>query len=336
MFMCPNYKKNHFGRLLAVLGTAGLATVILALCLGSTPLSPLQVLRGLLRTVPDSVESRILWVVRLPRVAGCALAGCALAVSGLLLQTATGNPLAGPNVIGVNAGAGFAMMLGLCLAPMAYALQPLFCIVGAFAAALVIVFTAQRVGGSKLTVVLCGVAVSALLNAAVSALKLLYPDISVSYNAFSVGGVEGVALEDLPAPAILTATVVVCAAMLGRRLDLLCLGDGLASSLGVRVKPLRMVTLLLASVSAAAAVSFAGLLGFVGLMVPHMARRLAGQGSVGRQLPVCVLLGSILVILADLLGRVLFAPSQLPAGIVTAVLGAPFFFVLLLQRRNRL
>ena len=325
---------NKFGRLLAVSVTAALAAVLLGLCLGSTPLSPGQVLAGLLHK--GGTETAILWVVRLPRVAACALAGCALAVSGLLLQTATGNPLAGPNVIGVNAGAGFAMLLGLCFAPMAHRLQPLFCMVGAFAAALVIVFTAQRVGGSKVTVVLCGVAVSALLNAAVSALKLLYPDLSVSYNAFSVGGVEGAAFEDLLLPAMLTAAVMLAAALLGRRLDLLCLGDSLAASLGVRVKPLRIFALLLASVAAAAAVSFAGLLGFVGLMVPHMARALTGQGSLRRQLPICALLGSSLVILADLLGRVLFAPSQLPAGIVTAVLGAPFFFALLLQRRNRL
>jgi len=185
-------------------------------------------------------------------------------------------------------------------------------------------------------VVLCGVAVSALLNAAVSALKLLYPDISVSYNAFSVGGVEGVTFERLAVPACLTAGVLLCTALLARRLELLCLGDALASALGVRVRPLRVAALLLASVSAAAAVSFAGLLGFVGLMVPHMTRSLTGQGSLGRQLPVCALLGSTLLILADLIGRLLFAPSQLPAGIVTAVLGAPFFFVLLLQRRNRL
>ena len=333
MSMYPSYH-NKYGRLLAVSVTAALAAVVFGLCFGSTPLTPAQVLQGLLRR--DTTETAILWVVRLPRVAACALAGCALAVSGLLLQTATGNPLAGPNVIGVNAGAGFAMLLGLCFAPMAYRLLPLFCMVGAFATALLIVFTAQRVGGTKVTVVLCGVAVSALLNAAVSALKLLYPDISVSYNAFSVGGVDGAAFEDLLVPGVLTAAVVLCAAFLAGKLDLLCLGDSLAASLGVRVKRLRVLTLLLASASAAAAVSFAGLLGFVGLMVPHITRAVTGQGSIRRQLPVCALLGSTLVIVADLLGRVLFAPSQLPAGIVTAVLGAPFFFVLLLQRRNRL
>jgi iron complex transport system permease protein len=151
-----------------------------------------------------------------------------------------------------------------------------------------------------------------------------------------VGGVAGVKLTELALPAALTLLVAVAAWLLAPRMDLLCLGDASASALGVRVRLLRTLTLLLASVAAAAAVSFAGLLGFVGLMVPHMARTLTGQGSLRKLLPVCALLGASLVVLADLLGRVLFAPSQLPAGIITAVLGAPFFFGLLLERRARL
>ena len=329
-----NHKKRTYGWLMAVLVTALLAAVLLGLCFGSTPLNIAQVLTGLFHPGGDGVESRILWVVRLPHVAGCALAGCALAVSGLLLQTATGNPLAGPNVIGVNAGAGFALVLGLSFAPMAYGLQPLLAFCGAFGCSLLIVFLSRQVGGGRVTLVLSGVAVSALLSAGISALRLLYPDRTQGYTAFSVGGVENVGFERMAVPALITAAVICCGAVLSPRLDLLCLGDDLASALGARVKLLRITALLLASGAAAAAVSFAGLLGFVGLMVPHMARRLTGQGSTRRLLWVSALLGACLVILADLLGRVLFAPSQLPAGIVTAVIGAPFFFGLLMQRRE--
>ena len=153
---------------------------------------------------------------------------------------------------------------------------------------------------------------------------------------FGVGGVGGVSFGQLAVPTVLVLGVLAAAALLARRLDLLCLGDSLASGLGVRVKLLRTLTLLLASAAAGAAVSFAGLLGFVGLMVPHMARKLLGRWDVPRLLPACALLGATLVILADLLGRVLFAPSEVPAGIITAFIGAPFFFALLLQRRNRL
>jgi len=174
------------------------------------------------------------------------------------------------------------------------------------------------------------------LSAGISMLKLLYPDLAVTYSYFSVGGVSGVTFEDLAVPAAIIAVVLTVAMLFSVKLNLLCLGDAIAGSLGVRVKLLRTLALLLASAAAAAAVSFAGLLGFVGLMVPHIARRIIGGGDVRKLIPVSALLGSVLVVLADLLGRVLFAPSEVPAGIITAFVGAPFFFVLLLQRRNRI
>ena len=167
-------------------------------------------------------------------------------------------------------------------------------------------------------------------------LKLLFPELSLAYNYFSVGGVSGVGFGELVLPGLMILAVFLTTWVLGGRMNLLCLGDALAGSLGVRVKSLRAVSLILASACAGAAVSFAGLLGFVGLMVPHMGRRLLGSADIRKLLPLSALLGASLVILADLLGRVLFAPSEIPAGIVTAFIGAPFFFVLLLQRGNQL
>lgn len=324
-----------FPWLLTLLLTLTLAASVLGLCCGSASLSLTQVWRGALNLDPASAESQILWVVRIPHVAGCLLAGTALAVSGVLLQTATDNPLAGPNIIGVNAGAGFAMVLGMCVAPMAYRLLPLMAFAGAFACTLLVVLISNRAGGARVTIVLAGVAVSTLFNAGISLLKLLYPDLAISYHAFSVGGVSGVTFSDLSAPALLILCVLLGSLLCSPRLNLLCLGDSLAAALGVRVKPLRTLTLLLASAAASAAVSFAGLLGFVGLMVPHIARVLTGN-DVRKLLPVSALMGGTLVVLADLLGRILFAPSEIPAGIITSLIGAPFFFILLMQRRNRL
>lgn len=328
--------KISFPWLLTILILCLLTAVLLGLCFGSAELDFLQLFRGLLRKEPLSAAAQIMWVVRLPHVAACLLAGVGLAVSGVLLQTATDNPLAGPNVIGVNAGAGFAMVLGLCFAPMAYKILPLFAFVGAFASTALIVAVAKSAGGSRVTVVLSGVAVSALLSAGISLLKLLYPDMALAYNYFAVGGVGGVTFRELLLPALLILAVLVSAGILSPKLDLLCLGESLAGSLGVRVRLVRTLALILASASAAASVSFAGLLGFVGLMVPHLARKITGSVHVRQLLPVSALLGAMLVILADLLGRVLFAPSEIPAGVITAFIGAPFFFVLLLQRRNRL
>lgn len=334
--MAEHKKTIPFTGLLALLVCLTLAAVILGLRYGSVSLSLRQIWQGILKTDPAAAESQIFWIVRLPHVAGCLLAGTALAISGVLLQTATNNPLAGPNIIGVNAGAGFAMVLGMCLAPMAYPLLPLLAFLGAFACSLLIVTIANKAGGSRVTIVLAGVAVSTLFNAGISMLKLLYPELSVSYNYFSVGGVSGITFSALRVPALLIVVTLILSMLFSARLNLLCLGDSLAATLGVQAKHLRTFALLLASAAAAAAVSFAGLLGFVGLMVPHIARRITGSSDVHKLIPVSALLGAVLVTLADLLGRVLFAPSEVPAGIITALIGAPFFFVLLLQRRNRL
>lgn len=329
-------KQIPFGGLLGLLAAITLAAAFLGLRYGSAALSLADVVNGLLRTEPKSPVTQILWIVRLPHVAACFLAGAGLAVSGVLLQTATDNPLAGPNVIGVNAGAGLAMVLGLCYVPMAYRLLPFMAFVGAFACTMLIVLVANKAGGSRVTIVLAGVAVSALLNAGISLLKLLHPDMSVAYNYFAVGGVSGVTFEDLLIPGGMILVVLLLSMLLSAKINLLCLGDSIARSLGVPVRLVRTLALILASASAASAVSFAGLLGFVGLMVPHISRRLTGSSDVRKLLPVSALLGAVLVTLADLLGRVLFAPSEVPAGIITAVIGAPFFFSLLLQRRNRL
>lgn len=329
-------KQIPFPGLLGLLSLLMVAAAFLGLRYGSAELSFADVMAGLLRTDPHSPVTQIIWIVRLPHVAACFLTGIGLSVSGVLLQTATDNPLAGPNVIGVNAGAGFAMVLGLCVAPMSYRLLPVMAFVGAFACTMLIVLVANKAGGSRITIVLAGVAVSALLNAGISLLKLLFPEMSIAYNYFSVGGVSGVTFDDLAIPAVIIFFALTVSMSLSGRLNLLCLGDSIARSLGVRVKLVRTLALALASGSAAAAVSFAGLLGFVGLMVPHIARKLTGGNDVRKLIPVSAALGAILVILADLLGRVLFAPSEVPAGIITAFIGAPFFFVLLLQRRNRL
>lgn len=329
-------KKASTPVILGVLAAVTLIAAFLAIRFGSSALSLKEVWDGLLRQNPDSAATKILWVVRLPHTAACLLAGVGLAVSGVLLQNATNNPLAGPNIIGVNAGAGFAMVLGMCFFPMAYRLFPLIAFAGAFLCTALILLVAGKAGSSRVSIVLSGVAVSTLLNAGISLLRLLFPDMAALYSYFSVGGVSGVSFEDLLVPGIFIGVATILAFFLAGQLNLLCLGDALAKTLGIRVKLLRTVALLLASACASAAVSFAGLLGFVGLMVPHIARYILRSSDLRKLLPVSALLGGTLVTLADLLGRTLFAPSQIPAGIFTALIGAPFFFALLLQRRNRL
>ena len=300
-------------------------TVLLGLCFGSVSLS--RVLAG------EETARLILWQLRLPSVAAGGLAVIGLSTAGVLLQTVTSNDLAGPNIIGVNSGAGLAVIGLLTFAPGAGKLLPLAAFLGAFAAALLIAAVAGRMGASRSGIVLIGIAVTTVFNAAISFLSLLDEGVLAQYNHFTVGSLKGVRLEELILPAVLIFAAFLGSLAIGHSLGTLCLGDAAAAALGVRVKALRIGALALAAACAAAVVSFAGLLGFVGLMVPHISRALVGPRP-RKLLIASALVGGVLVVLADLLGRVLAAPSELPVGILLSLVGGPYFLILLVRRKR--
>lgn len=319
-------------RMMTILLPLLLSVIVAGLCFGSAPLSVSQLLAALMGTGAESIRL-ILLQIRLPRVlAGC-LAGVGLSTAGVLLQTVTANDLASPNVIGINSGAGLAVILTLTFAPKAGWLLPLGAFVGAMGAAMVILLAGSRIGSSRSSVVLIGIAVTTLCNAVISLLSLLDEGILAQYNHFTVGSLRDVRLGSLIAPGILILAGFCLALGLSGRLGVLSLGDEAAAALGIRVKRLRLAALACAAACAAAVVSFAGLLGFVGLIVPHVARRLVGENP-RRMLPVAALSGACLLVLTDLLGRVLVAPSELPVGILMSLIGAPYFLILL-AGRNR-
>lgn len=313
---------------------AFLIAAFFSLRFGSSSMSWKAFLGGLLQKEGYETETIILCSLRLPRMLAGVFAGAGLALSGSLLQRATDNALAAPSVLGINAGAGFAVILFLSLFPTLHELLPFAAFVGALASAGCILGVSGKIGLGKTTVVLTGVALSALFQAGISFFSVLDEDVLASYTDFSVGGLRGVTMEDLLVPAPMIALCLLGALYMARPLNLFCLGDTMASSLGVSVKRTRLLALLLSAASAAAAVSFAGLLGFVGLIVPHAARKIAANDARGEIL-LSALCGGTLLLFADLLGRVLFTPTEIPVGIFTAVLGVPFFLWLLLQRRYR-
>ncbi|MBQ8309510.1 MAG: iron ABC transporter permease [Clostridia bacterium] len=329
--MKPSNRKAVYP-ILAISGGALILTMLLSLLLGGASLSPAEALGGLFG-VGNGTASVIMQGIRLPRALGAILAGVGLSVAGVLLQSVTDNALASPNVIGVNSGAGFFVILLLAFFPAASPLLPLAAFVGAFLTTLVIIGTAGRFGASRATVILAGIALTSILNAAISLISLIDTDVLSAYSYFSVGGLSGLSFDRLPLPAILIVLSFVGALTLSRQLEALRLGDTVACALGIRVRPLRTVALICASASAAAAVSFAGLLGFVGLIVPHVARKLVG-GYTRHVLIASATLGGTLVLLADLLGRTLLSPTEIPVGIIMALVGAPFFLFLLI-RGNR-
>lgn len=314
--------------------------LLLAICFslftGATTLSWQELLNDLASANQNGTAYRIFCYSRFPRTLAAIFAGSALAVSGALIQAVLNNALASPNLIGVNAGAGFFALLTASLFPALPLLVPLAAFLGAFATTLVIYGVASKAGRSRITLILAGVAISGILSAGMDALTLLFPDDVIGATGFLIGSFSGVTMGGLFPAASLILVGLLCACLMGYDLNVLALGETIAQSLGMRVLPLRFCFLALASLLAGSAVSFAGLLGFVGLLVPHICRRFFGNDH-RLLLPACALAGATLALLCDAFGKWLFAPFELPVGILLSFLGGPFFLFLLLQRgRGRL
>ena len=321
------------GRVLAGLLLLTLFSALLSLCLGSTFVSPALVLQALLGQLEGTLEGDIVQLVRLPRTCGCLLAGASLAVSGAVIQSVLHNPLAAPNIIGVNTGAGLMVALCSALLPQSVALTPLAAFLGALLGVLLVLFIAERTGASRITLVLAGVAVSNIFSAGIDAVVTFFPDALLGYSDFRIGGLNNLSMDRIvPAFWVVLVSLILLISLSGE-MDILALGRETAQSLGLPVKPLRLVLLALAAALAGAAVSFAGLLGFVGLLVPHIMRRAVGEDSLPLLLA-CALGGASLLTVCDLLSRLLFAPYVIPVGIVLSLAGGPFFIWLLLRQRG--
>ncbi len=333
----PNWKNSSMknkGTLLLIAAAVFLAvSAVLNICLGASGISLAELFRALLAGPGTSKAARILWYVRLPRTAASLLAGAGLAVSGAVIQKVLANNLASPGIIGINAGAGLAV--AACCAFGTYAPWAVAgtSFLGAMAATFLVVTVARKSGASRTTVVLGGVAVTACLNAVTETIVTMVPDAALASVDFRVGGFSSVNQSRLLPAAVLILAGIAVICTLTNELDVLSLGDDTAHALGLRVSRMRNGMLTLAALLAGASVSFAGILGFVGLIVPHMARRIIGNDS-GRLIPFCALLGGGFVTICDLASRLIFAPYELPTGILMSFLGGPFFLWLLLKRKE--
>lgn len=281
----------------------------------------------------ELVGSPIFYYVRLPRTCACLLAGAALAVSGGVIQGVLANRLASPNIIGVNAGAGLAVTVCCALGSFSGWVIAGSAFLGALAAVTLVTVLSRKVGASRSSVILCGAAVNSFLSALSEAVTHLKPEIAFLSTDFRIGGFFAVSHTRLIPAGILILVGIAVVLALCNELDVLTLGEEAAHSLGLPVKKIRNLLLILSALLAGAAVSFAGLLGFVGLLVPHAARALVGNES-RNLLPLCAVGGAGFVTVCDVAARLVLAPYELPVGILLSVLGAPFF-ALLLFRRNR-
>ena len=303
------------------------AGMLLSLRLGSLKLSLMQILDTLIHQTAG-IRYQIICNIRLPRILAGALVGAGLAVSGAILQGVMRNPLAAPGIIGVSSGGGLAGILVMLAFPQYSVLLVPAAFLGALVTALLVYLLAWKQGVNPVRLILAGVAVAAMLGAVSSAVLL--------FNAEKAGGVLDFTIGSLTARSwkhfhfsgwyLLAGLAAAC--LFSEKLNILALGDETAKGLGLKVERVRFIFIALAALLAAAAVSIAGLLGFVGLIAPHIVRMVIGSDN-RFLLPGSALFGAFLVTACDTVGRIVIEPSELPAGIIMALLGPPFFLWLL-------
>lgn len=274
------------------------------------------------------MHQQIIMNIRLPRTIVAGLVGVNLALSGAILQAVMKNPLADPHIIGISAGAGIMGIFIMLLFPdLSWLITPA-AFAGAMGAAILIYILAWKNGIQPIRIILAGVAVSAFLGAGISALMIIYSDRVHSALMWMVGGLSARSWPQVMLIWPYTLAGMIFTLLAARHLNILQLGDELAKGLGLRVERTRLILTAAAALLAASAVSVVGLLGFVGLIVPHAARLMIGS-DYRYLLPATIFLGAATVMLSDTFARVAFAPVELPVGIIMAAIGAPFFLFLL-------
>lgn len=301
--------------------------MIASLAWGSVDISFSTIVHTLLGNV-QTTDEMVIWNIRFPRNIVGALVGANLAVSGAILQAVMKNPLADPGIVGVSSGAGLAGVIMLIFMPEASMLLTPVAFVGAMLSAAAVYALAWKNGIRPTRIILAGVAVSAFLGSGISALLVFYSDKVQGALLWMVGGLSARSWPQVETLFPYTILGLVLALAGCKALTILSLGDETARGLGVPVERVRFSMTAVAALLAAGAVSVAGLIGFVGLVVPHIVRLIIGTDYKYVILGSAIL-GAGVLVFCDTLGRVAFSPIEIPAGIIMAFLGAPFFLYLL-------
>ena len=321
--------RTNSGRLAVVVFLALLlvGAMLLSLRFGSLKLSFGEILETLFQR-RDGIDYQIVFNIRLPRVLLGAMVGASLAVAGTILQGVMRNPLASPGIIGVSAGGGLAGILVMLALPQfgAFLVPAAFC--GSLGTAVLVYLLAWRRGVNPVRLILAGVAVSSMLGAFSSTILLLNAEQAGGVLDFTIGSLATRSWPQIRQAGPYMAAGLAAALFLSRRLNILALGDEVAAGLGIRVERTRLLLLTSAALLAASAVSVAGLLGFVGLIAPHIVRIVIGTDN-RFLVPGSALFGAAMVVGCDTAGRMVMEPSELPAGVIMSLLGPPFFLWLL-------
>lgn len=307
-----------------------------SIMIGSSEFSFTEIFSVLKGSINGTLANKVIMNLRVPRVLTGIFVGMNLGVAGSLLQGILRNPMASPNIIGVNAGAGLGAVIVMTVLPQFSTAVPIFAFSGALGATLLIyaLSAANRSINNTVYIILAGVAVSNLLNAVTSGLMMINSDtLEVTYSWLQ-GSLSGRTWPSVKMILPYSIVGLCTAVIISPKVNLFGLGDELASSMGLSVKFYRVFIMVIASILAGSAVSVTGTIGFVGLIAPHTARILIGNDH-KFLIPLSALLGAILLVLSDTVARTVFLPTELSVGIITSVLGAPFFLWLLYNKRKK-
>lgn len=326
----------------AILAFVALASVIVSAGIGEMNIPPWEVVKVLTGNGSD-MYTLVIQTFRLPRIIAALLVGSSLAVSGAILQGIVRNPLASPDYIGITGGASVAAIgfLTVFLNPINNVLtvsihwQPVAAFIGAMTVALIIYGLSWKRGVLPIRLVLIGIGFNEATRAVTTMLMLFGPLVLATQSKIWItGSVYGTSWEHVKTLLPWTCGFILLAFIMARNLNVQELGDEVAAGVGSAVQRQRFFLMLISAALAAGAVAFAGGLSFVGLIAPHIARKLVGS-AFGALLPASALMGGLLVLLADLLGRTAFSPLDVPAGVFTSAIGAPYFIYLLYKSRNQ-
>ncbi len=306
------------------------AACLVSMAVGSAGYSVPEILRAIFSEEKSAIKTIVI-NLRLPRIILAILIGASLAAAGALLQSVMRNPLADPGTIGVSAGAGTAATTILLLFPNLTSSVPLFAFGGAALACVLIYMMAWKEGVDPTRIILSGVAINSVLGAYNSLLQLLNSDSLEGVLAFMNGSLSGRSWSQVRLLSIYASIGLVLAFLCIKSANALQLGDEMAKSLGVKVSGSRVLLSGVAAFLAASTVSVAGMIGFVGLVVPHISRLLVGS-DYKAMLPTSVVLGALVLLVADTVGRTIVPGMEIPVGIVMAVCGGPFFLYLLRKK----
>lgn len=319
---------------IAALGLLALVMMaaIAHLGLGARYIAPPTVVQALIAFNPHNFDHRVIVSLRLLRLVAALFTGGALGVAGALLQSVIRNPLGEPHILGLNAGAALAVVattaLGITVGDAAVS-RPLIAATGAAVlfSLVMLLCSAGRAGFTPMKVTLCGVALSAFASSITAAILILDEQTLLSMRTWLAGDLAGLSWAQITPAAMAATAGFALAIALAPALNMLALGDTLARGLGVSLTRIRLLSLFAIALLCGAAVAIAGPVGFVGLVVPHMVRRLAGS-DLRVVIPLSALGGAALLLLADIAARTLLSPQELATGVMTALVGAPLFMLL--------